>query len=444
VIKKGEIIEMAAVRVFIKNKIIFAIVILLSVVMITMIVFDDTVASANTPQTQIDRLRAEKREYERKKREIEAKIEALEFEYMAEMSKKEILDQRIVMTGLEIRNADEIINQFNALIREKEYEVFLARNREEEKLQRYRLRVRDMEENGILTYLEIIFDSTSFSDLLARVDFVGDIMRSDETAYIALQNARMETEEAIIDLEAAVLELSEEKALIELRQEEFNMQLEEAHALILEMAEGIETEVQIRRYLETEEERIQILINAEAERLRRQREEEERRLRSAEQNQQPAGQNQQPAGENQQPAEQNQQSGSSSSGNASATHNNNYPAISSNCREVLARLVRLEAGGESANGKQAVAEVVLNRMVSSRWNHANTVEEVVFDTKWGVQFTVKDSIWTERGTPSSSDYAAVDRALAGPNILSRDYMYFATRAITQNDVIWIGNHAFSK
>jgi len=111
---------------------------------------------------------------------------------------------------------------------------------------------------------------------------------------------------------------------------------------------------------------------------------------------------------------------------------------------LLARLVKLEASGESADGKQAVAEVVLNRMVSSRWSHANTVEEVVFDTIWGVQFAVKDMIWTDRGNPSSSDIAAVDRALSGSNVLSKDYVFFRGTPVTQIDVIWIGNHAFSK
>ena len=135
------------------------------------------------------------------------------------------------------------------------------------------------------------------------------------------------------------------------------------------------------------------------------------------------------------------QSGTS---NASSAGNNRYPSITSNCREILARLVKLEASGESADGKQAVAEVVLNRMISSRWSHANTVEEVVFDTKWAVQFTVKDLIWTDRGTPSSSDYAAVDRALGGSNVLTRDYVFFAGTPRTQIDIIWIGTHAFSK
>ena len=161
-----------------KSKAIFIIIILLAVAVIT--VFNDNSASADESQDQIDRLRAEQRAFERQKREIEERINTLEFEHLAEVTKKEILDQRIVMTGLEISNTNEIINRFNISIREKEYEVVLLQNREEVQLQVYKTRVRDMEENGMLTYLEIIFDSTSFTDMLARLDFVRDIMRADE------------------------------------------------------------------------------------------------------------------------------------------------------------------------------------------------------------------------------------------------------------------------
>jgi len=134
----------------------------------------------------------------------------------------------------------------------------------------------------------------------------------------------------------------------------------------------------------------------------------------------------------------------SGAGSATVSGGGRYPAITTNCREMLARLVKLEAPNEPADGKQAVAEVVLNRMISSRWDHANTVEGVIFDTRWGTQFTVKDLIWTDRGAPTSADYAAVDRALSGPNVLAKEYMFFRSTAVTQNDVIWIGAHAFSK
>ena len=253
---------------------------LFSASMITISVLSDNTASARVSQGQIDRLRAEKREYERRKNEVQAKIDSLEFERLNEVAKKEVLDQRIELTSLEIININEVINQFIMLIREKEYEVVLAQNREEDQLMKYRNRVRDMEENGIISYLEILFDSTSFSDLLARIDFVSDIMRADEKTYIALQDARNETEEAKADLEETKAELDEEKEQLEILEAQLFEQLEEAHELIRRMEADIETESQIRDQFEAEEARVQQEINAAVEQLRRQQEAERlRRLR---------------------------------------------------------------------------------------------------------------------------------------------------------------------
>jgi len=254
-----------------------AVILLFSILIITISVLDDTVASARVTQGHINRLRNEKREYERQKREIQEKIDAYEFERLAEMTKKQVLDERIMLTGLEIENTNEIIEQYIILIREKEYEVVLAQNRENTQLQKYRSRVRDMEENGVISYLEIVFDSTSFSDLLARIDFVGDIMRADETLYNNLQDARNETEAAKEDLELTKEEMEEEKVSLELKEAELQEQLEEAHELILKLEADIETEQELRADVAAEEERVQKAINAAVAELQRQQERDRQR-----------------------------------------------------------------------------------------------------------------------------------------------------------------------
>ena len=260
--------------------IVLAILMLLSVAMIAIEILTSSTASARVTQGEIDRLRGEKRELERQKREIQSKINTIEFERMTEIIKKEILDERITLTGDEIDNINSIISYYELLIREKEYEVFLAQDRENAQLDKYRNRVRDMEENGIITYLEIIFDSTSFSDMLARIDFVADIMRADENAYIGLIEARNETIAAKEDLELTKEELDEEKENLELKEAELLWQLEEAHALIKKMEENLETEKQLRLQVVAEEDRVQREINAKVAELARQQElERQRRLR---------------------------------------------------------------------------------------------------------------------------------------------------------------------
>ena len=254
------------------------------------IVLDAVTASANVTQAEINRLREEKREYERRRQEIQARINTIEFERMTEISKKGVLDDRIILTGLEIDNISETIEMYVMLIEEKELEVIAAQGREEEQLQLYRERVRRMEENGAISYLEIIFDSTSFSDLLARIDFIGDIMRADEITYNALINAKLETKAAMDALEQTKAELEQEKADREDKLEELAIQLDEAGALIAQIQSNLVTEQALYDEASAEAARIQREINAKEEERRKQEEAEaRRRAESQAQNQRTKG-----------------------------------------------------------------------------------------------------------------------------------------------------------
>ena len=54
----------------------------------------------------------------------------------------------------------------------------------------------------------------------------------------------------------------------------------------------------------------------------------------------------------------------------------------------MASIVYCEAGNMGRDAKLAVANVVLNRMRDKGdYGHANTVKDVIYDHKWGVQFS---------------------------------------------------------
>lgn len=118
----------------------------------------------------------------------------------------------------------------------------------------------------------------------------------------------------------------------------------------------------------------------------------------------------------------------------------NAAGLSLEDAELLARLVWLEARGEPAEGQQAVAEVVLNRVAAD--NFPNTVREVIYEG-YGTncqQFTPAGLIDTAE--PTEDQYAAVERAAGGERILPADVVYFSTEA--ENSRVWgqIGNHVF--
>ena len=245
-------------------------VFLLSVVFVSLSALSPVAeADIRTTRVQIDKLKDEKKDFERQRNEIQSRINAIEFERLTAMAKKTVLDDRIALTGLEIDNINAIIDHYITIIAEKEYEVHIAQTIEDAQFNKYRERVRDMEENGIITYLELIFDSTSFADMLARLDFISDIMNADEKAYNELVEARNETIAAKEALEQTKAELDEEKADLEQKEAELLEQLEEANEFIREIEKNLETERVLRAQVAEEEERIQREIAAKIEELRK-------------------------------------------------------------------------------------------------------------------------------------------------------------------------------
>jgi murein DD-endopeptidase MepM/ murein hydrolase activator NlpD len=248
---------------------------------VLLVVLNAVTASAAVSQKEIDKLKEEKKEYERRKREIQSQINNSEFERKTEVAKKSVLDDRIMLTDMEISNITETIAFYEELIEEKELEVIAAQEREDQQLLDYKERVRNMEENGVISYLEIVFDCTSFSDLLARLDFVGDIMQADERMYNDLQIAKQETEAAVVVLARTKVEMEEEKVQQEKLQAELEEQLEQANALIETIEADIESRRELYEEVEAEEEKVQREINQKVEELRRQQELERQKAAKA-------------------------------------------------------------------------------------------------------------------------------------------------------------------
>ena len=93
--------------------------------------------------------------------------------------------------------------------------------------------------------------------------------------------------------------------------------------------------------------------------------------------------------------------------------------ITSEEREMLARLVYLEANTESLECQMAIVSVVINRWQDGRWG--NTLENVVYAP---YQFTPSSLIY--RTTPTELNYTAVDLVLQNGCTLSPHVMFFRT------------------
>lgn len=114
-----------------------------------------------------------------------------------------------------------------------------------------------------------------------------------------------------------------------------------------------------------------------------------------------------------------------------------YPDIqmSSEERDLLAKIIWLEARGESFEGQQAIAEIVFNRIASGKFN--KTVKGTIM-----AQDQFSTTKFLDDAEPGELQYKAIDMALSGPNVLPMDVYYFGRRVTNEN--VWgrIGRHVF--
>ena len=112
----------------------------------------------------------------------------------------------------------------------------------------------------------------------------------------------------------------------------------------------------------------------------------------------------------------------------------------------LSRIISAEAKGEIFAGQIAVGNVVLNRVRSSSF--PNTIKGVIFDTKYGTQFSPVAS-GTVYDAPTASAVRAAKICLEGYTLSTR-MIYFYNPAIatsswigrTRPYVMTVGNHKF--
>ena len=243
-------------------------------------------------QREVDELAVQRDELRKKRKAAQEEIEELQKKQDSLLELKRALDERAEYNKQEMALNEQEIALYDQMIEDKAKDVEAARMLEEEQLERYRVRVRAMEENGGYNILALILNTTDLGELLTSMDDIGEIMQSDrelEDNYIA---AREHTE-------AVKAEYEEYKAGLEVKQDELRAvqvqlqeEIDEALAYVAEIEKQKEANAELAEQLREEEAEVQKQINqkvAELEAERKRKEEEERRRKEQEKQQQGGG-----------------------------------------------------------------------------------------------------------------------------------------------------------
>ena len=246
--------------------IIMAIMMLLSVLYVVV----GSLAAKAVTQGEIDALKKQQQEIAIKKAEIQSQINSFEYEQAAVLAKKSVLDDQICYTEDEIINLSDQIATYDQMIADKALEFTQTQQMEQEKFELFKARLRTMEENGTISYISVIFDANSYAELLSRIADVSEIMKSDEACYEQLKQAKEDTLRAKQSLEETRQERELEKENLLTLEDELNLEISAAGALLREIENSLDTERDLYQQEKDEYSAIQKDINQKVEELKKQ------------------------------------------------------------------------------------------------------------------------------------------------------------------------------
>ena len=245
---------------------------LTTALLVGMLPLSAAAASSAEIQKDIDALKA-------KNKEIQKQIDGVQSQYNANMddmksivAQKSAVDQEIALLSNKIAATNEQIVAYGQLIADSQ-EALDAANEDLRTLsEEHRQRIRAMEEDGKLTYWQVIFQANSFTDLLDRIDMVQEINASDRRRIeqmriaadiVTANQMSLATEKG--ELEAVREQLASDEAALqekrtesddvlrelEAKSEEFELLMEESEALqdeLMQEIAGKEKELKEAKY----------------------------------------------------------------------------------------------------------------------------------------------------------------------------------------------------
>lgn len=239
---------------------------LAAVLVLSLVPFRAEAASSSEIRKQINALKSEKSELQEQIDELRGQYEANEDELLDMVNQKDLIDQEIALLSSQILNINDQIASFALLIADKQDELEDAEDKLEELKIKYKERIRAMEEEGELSYWEVVFKANSFSDLLDRLDMIQQIAASDRRRVQELSDAADAVLEARTTLEAEKADLEVTREELDEAQKALKAKRLEADELLLQLiARGQEFELLLEESEDAQEELMQEIAAKEKE-----------------------------------------------------------------------------------------------------------------------------------------------------------------------------------
>lgn len=216
-------------------------------------------------RSAIESLQSQQASLTVQKAELQKKLDGIRSSQGQALNKKNLVEQQLNVLKQQIQVSENLLAQYARQITEKEAELEQAKAKEAEYQAEFEQRVRAMEERGNVSYWSVLFQASDFSDLLDRIDMIGEIMDADDQVLDQLAEARQAVAQAKTDLEASRQGQQETLAQQQSQQAQLQAQQAEVDQLIQEIAtQGDVYAKQIEKLEATQDDVAQQIAEAEA------------------------------------------------------------------------------------------------------------------------------------------------------------------------------------
>lgn len=212
--------------------------------------------SSSEIRKQINALQDNRKDIKNQISDLKAQYEATTDEITDIVARKNIIDQQIGLLHTEIININEQLSAYSVLIADQQEELDRAQARFNQLNDDCKTRIRAMEEEGNISYWEVLFKANSFSDLLDRLNMVEEITASDTRRLQELSAAAQAVEDAKAELAQEKSELEVTRGELNTAQAELDTKRAEADELIQQMLAKSEELKQQQLDLEQEDQEL--------------------------------------------------------------------------------------------------------------------------------------------------------------------------------------------
>lgn len=232
--------------------------------------FATTVSAAKSSdeiQEEIDQLEAQNAENEKKIADLQSKLSGNMEEMEAVVEEKNVIDQQITLLYEQMDNLDAQIKAYGQLVADKQAELDKAQAELDYLNEKNQERICAMEKNGTVSYWSVLFQATSFTDMLDRMYMVLQINQADKEALAQLDAAAQQVETAKTDLEEEMAALEVSRQELDKTQAELDEKRAKADELLANLvARGEEYEALVEQ---AEAESMEILQTIDQKKLER-------------------------------------------------------------------------------------------------------------------------------------------------------------------------------